>query len=104
MIGPPSPQTGVQAQPADGHPQSVPGDKLIADRRGRQHGQALRLHTRPSTHAAIRERATVPAPPERILIMGWNDHAAAIINELDNYVAPGSLITVSSRPAPHATG
>ena len=33
--------------------------------------------------------------------MGWNDHAAAIINELDNYVAPGSLVTVVA-DLPHA--
>jgi Trk K+ transport system NAD-binding subunit len=44
--------------------------------------------------SAIMTVPPVEAPPERILIMGWNDHAAAIINELDNYVASGSLVTV----------
>ncbi len=32
--------------------------------------------------------------PERMLILGWNWRAPLIINELDNYVAPGSEITV----------
>ncbi|MBI1295557.1 potassium transporter TrkA [bacterium] len=32
--------------------------------------------------------------PERALILGWNKSAPAIINELDRYVAPGSLVTV----------
>jgi len=32
--------------------------------------------------------------PERILLLGWNWRAPTIINELDNYVAPGSQITV----------
>lgn len=35
-------------------------------------------------------------PPERILVLGWNWLAASIINELDHYVAPGSLVTVVS--------
>lgn len=32
--------------------------------------------------------------PERTLILGWNWRATTIINELDNYVAPGSELTV----------
>lgn len=32
--------------------------------------------------------------PERTLILGWNEKAAAIIRELDNYVAPGSEVVV----------
>lgn len=43
---------------------------------------------------AIQVATPLPAQPERILILGWNDHAAAIINELDNYVAPGSAVVV----------
>ncbi len=37
-----------------------------------------------------------PAQPERSLILGWNWHAPAIINELDHYVAAGSLVRVVS--------
>ena len=37
-----------------------------------------------------------PAAPEQILILGWNDNALLIIQELDHYVANGSGITVVS--------
>jgi ion channel POLLUX/CASTOR len=40
----------------------------------------------------LREPA-IPAP-ERTLILGWNWRGPAIINELDHYVAPGSIVTV----------
>lgn len=50
---------------------------------------------------AIDETAIVlyqptPVRPEKTLILGWNHQAAAIITELDNYVAPGSKITVAA--------
>jgi hypothetical protein len=35
-----------------------------------------------------------PQSPECTLILGWNWRAPSIINELDNYVAPGSQVTV----------
>lgn len=38
----------------------------------------------------------VPPKPESTLILGWNRRAPLIINELDNYVWPGSKITVVS--------
>ena len=37
-----------------------------------------------------------PALPERILILGWNENAERIIEELDHYVAGDSKITVVS--------
>jgi hypothetical protein len=46
--------------------------------------------------AAMRARSTDVHEPERTLIIGWNWRAPAIINELDNYVAPGSELTVVS--------
>ena len=36
----------------------------------------------------------VPPKPESTLVLGWNRRAPLIINELDNYVWPGSKITV----------
>jgi Trk K+ transport system NAD-binding subunit len=36
------------------------------------------------------------AVPESTLLIGWNRRAPLIINELDNYVAPGSKITMLS--------
>jgi hypothetical protein len=45
-------------------------------------------------HAAIQSQPIVQAVPERTLILGWNWRAPAVIRELDNYVAPGSELTV----------
>ena len=36
----------------------------------------------------------IPPKPEATLLLGWNRRASLIINELDNYVWPGSKITV----------
>lgn len=45
---------------------------------------------------AISLKANPPAHSEQILILGWNENALRIIEELDHYVAPGSKITVAS--------
>ena len=93
---------GVQAQ---GRPAAInppmdtvlgAGDKLIVIAEDDDtiklagHGQAP-VQARAIVHAA----AAAPAP-ERSLILGWNWRAPSIINELDNYVAPGSEVTVVS--------
>lgn len=44
--------------------------------------------------AHIRRAQSVPAMPERTLILGWNRRGHLIINELDSYVAAGSEVTV----------
>jgi voltage-gated potassium channel Kch len=46
---------------------------------------------------ALSHRPRLPPAPERILILGWNGKAQAIIEELDNYVAPGSETIVICR-------
>jgi voltage-gated potassium channel Kch len=43
---------------------------------------------------AIQLREPAARTPERTLILGWNWRAPAIVNELDRYVAPGSIVTV----------
>jgi voltage-gated potassium channel Kch len=43
---------------------------------------------------AVRELEHAPNMPERALILGWNWRAPAVIDVLDNYVAPGSSVTV----------
>lgn len=48
------------------------------------------------------EHRIVTSPPEnfekeKILILGWNHRARNIIRELDNYVAPGSIVKVASK-------
>ena len=47
--------------------------------------------------AAIASGSKVEARPERTLILGYNEKTLAVIRELDNYVAPGSEITVICR-------
>ncbi len=42
----------------------------------------------------IELRTPAEPVPERTLILGWNWRAPSIINELDHYVAPGSIVTV----------
>ncbi len=46
---------------------------------------------------AIAHRERLPAAPERTLVLGWNEKAQAIIEELDNYVAAGSETIVICR-------
>jgi len=43
---------------------------------------------------AIRKSPPHEPEPERTLILGWNDRAPRIVAELDNYVHPGSEVTV----------
>src|SRR5688572_26714372 len=47
--------------------------------------------------STLSQRERLPAAPERILILGWNGKAQAIIEELDNYVAAGSETIVICR-------
>jgi voltage-gated potassium channel Kch len=44
--------------------------------------------------SAIRASSAAAPQPEKTLILGWNWRGTSIINELDNYVAPGSEVTV----------
>jgi len=71
-----------------------PGDKLIAISEDDDTIKLSGLTSLDIDAEAIRT-STPPAPqPERILILGWNRRAPTIINELDNYVAPGSEVTL----------
>jgi len=47
--------------------------------------------------SALSHRQRLPPAPERVLILGWNGKGQAIIEELDNYVAPGSETIVICR-------
>jgi ion channel POLLUX/CASTOR len=48
----------------------------------------------PIDESAIREPQQIEPIPERTLILGWNRSGGKVIGELDNYVAPGSKVTV----------
>ena len=66
------------------------------------------IHLSGRTDFGIDESAIQTASPaapraEQVLVLGWNRRAPTIINELDNYVAPGSsvLVVASSPEAQH---
>ena len=51
--------------------------------------------------AVVTARPGTPAAPERALILGYNSALTAILTELDQYVAPGSSVTlVADAPEP----
>lgn len=52
-----------------------------------------KLNYEVNTQAIQLTRRQTPVP-ERTLILGWNSRGVNIINELDNYVAPGSQVVV----------
>ena len=70
-----------------------PGDQIIAIS---EDDDTIRMDLaarapQPDLIQQPRERTAVT---ERILILGWNDKAVAIVRELDQYVAPGSELVV----------
>lgn len=68
------------------------GDKLIVIA---QDDDAVKPKAPRPADAALISLSEVPASlPERSLILGWNWRAPAVINELDNYVTPGSSVLV----------
>jgi voltage-gated potassium channel Kch len=70
-----------------------PGDRLIVIA---EDDDAIRIApgvARPEA-AHISLLAAAPPKPERSLILGWNWRGAPIVNELDNYVPPGSAVHV----------
>jgi voltage-gated potassium channel Kch len=88
----PQGKTPVLNPPADQRINA--GDRLIAIAADDDQITLSRHSDIPMQKDAIRAATPAPAAPERALILGWNDRAPAIINELDNYVAPGSLVTL----------
>ncbi|PKM60352.1 MAG: potassium transporter TrkA [Firmicutes bacterium HGW-Firmicutes-4] len=48
------------------------------------------------TGAIVQTAAAEPDSPEKTLILGWNDNAHLIIQEIDNYVPQDSILTVVS--------
>jgi len=72
------------------------GDKLIVIAEDDDTIQLAKKASAPIDRAAIQVKDSPPHKPERTLILGWNWRAPWIIRELDNYVAPGSEITVVS--------
>ena len=70
------------------------GDKLIVIS---EDDDTVRLSGLTEYHIdsnAIQQTAPKKPAAERTLMLGWNERAPLIIKELDNYVAPGSEITL----------
>ncbi|CAN5754257.1 lipoprotein [soil metagenome] len=65
----------------------------------------VRLEERPAS-APVVGRIVAPQPfahrPERTIVLGWNQRAAAILRHLDDFVAPGSDVLVVAL-ATHST-
>jgi Trk K+ transport system NAD-binding subunit len=79
----------------------APGDEVIAVSADDDTIRLSGMSQVPVDAAAIRAmHAATPPVPERALILGWNASAPVIIRELDNYVAPGSAVTVVSDENP----
>jgi len=77
----------------------APGDEAIviaADAASIRTGK----HTPPLDPSLMVQKRTSVEEPEKTLLLGWSSRAPIIIRELDNYVAPGSLMTVVA-DAPH---
>ena len=70
------------------------GDQLIAVSEDDDTVRVSDLdHVEIDVSAIVETPPSKPAP-ERTLILGWNQMAAAIIQELDHYVPPGSEVTI----------
>ncbi len=74
-----------------------PGDQLVVIAEDDDTIKPASHSPAPIQANAILHTNPPPPAPERSLILGWNWRAPSIINELDNYVAPGSEVTVVSQ-------
>ncbi|HEX9116489.1 MAG TPA: potassium transporter TrkA [Anaerolineae bacterium] len=94
--------TVIGIRPKDGPPKLNPpmemrfaaGDEVIAVS---EDDDTVRLNGAAAPEiqaAALREPALRAPSPERTLVLGWNWRGPTLIRELDNYVAPGSSLTV----------
>jgi ion channel POLLUX/CASTOR len=72
----------------------APGDKVIAIAEDDDKVVLSQRTTFNINEKAIRSAGARAHKPERTLLLGWNERAPIIINELDNYVSPGSIVTV----------
>jgi ion channel POLLUX/CASTOR len=71
-----------------------PGDELVVLA---EDDDTTRLPHRPVARpdtTAIVPHAPVPTGPEHTLVLGWNEHGARVVRELDHYVAPGSRVDI----------
>jgi len=51
----------------------------------------------PVANGALVASSPHTTPPERVLLLGWNTRATPIVDQLDQYVAPGSQLQIAAR-------
>lgn len=71
-----------------------PGDEVIAIAEDDSVLAAARPFGGALDEGALATPAPVEARPQRVLLLGWNGRSPSVINELDEYVQPGSSVTV----------
>jgi voltage-gated potassium channel Kch len=71
-----------------------PGDRMIVIAEDDHTIKLSELSDHAVTRGAIRNNVPHPQQPDLTLILGWNQRALTIISELDNYVVPGSEVSV----------
>ncbi|HEV7758427.1 MAG TPA: hypothetical protein VGO78_05545 [Acidimicrobiales bacterium] len=72
-----------------------PGDRMIVIA---EDDSVIRLASAPAPVAdgALSAGVPSPLPPERVLLLGWNTRAGKIVDQLDQYVAPGSELQIAA--------
>lgn len=70
------------------------GDSLIAIAEDDARLAAAAPPTAQPDHDAINPAQPSSPTPRKVLLLGWNGHVPAVINELDEYVPPGSELSV----------
>jgi voltage-gated potassium channel Kch len=86
-------QGGVKVNPPADTP-IAPGDMVIAIAEDDSRLEAAQPMVATVDEAAIVAAPRRPEPPQRVLIVGWNQRSVTVIRELESYVAPGSAVTV----------
>lgn len=76
-----------------------PGDRIIAVSENETTVRLSHLENPPLQPGLIHLKTPRPPKAEHTLILGWNKRGPTIIYELDEYVAPGSKVTVVDEDA-----
>ncbi len=91
----------VQLNPSPARPFAA-GEKVIAIAADDAHLAAAAPSQGRVEEDAVAGGPPTPRKPERILILGWNQGAPAMIREFDQFLLPGSAIVVASEEEPAA--
>ncbi|HEY7488635.1 MAG TPA: potassium transporter TrkA [Streptosporangiaceae bacterium] len=84
------------------HTRITEGDRIIAIAEDDSTMRLARTVPPIDMNAIVMTSLPESAIPERTLMLGWNARASTIITQLDNYVAPGSVLDiVADSPEPH---